>query len=155
MNGRRVCQLLLLFAALGASGAAMARGGGGGHGGGWGGGGWGGGGYHGGGWGGGSIGLYFGPGLYGYPYPYAGYGYPYAAYPYSSYYPGYPYGPTADGVSSSNQYVEQGQDGQADAGPGAAPQASYWYQCRNPEGYYPYVRTCPGGWQRVPAQPPG
>jgi hypothetical protein len=25
----------------------------------------------------------------------------------------------------------------------------YWYYCRNPEGYYPYVETCPGGWMQV------
>jgi hypothetical protein len=25
----------------------------------------------------------------------------------------------------------------------------YWHYCRDPEGYYPYVRICPGGWLRV------
>lgn len=25
----------------------------------------------------------------------------------------------------------------------------YWYFCRDPEGYYPYVKKCPKGWQRV------
>jgi hypothetical protein len=29
-----------------------------------------------------------------------------------------------------------------------------WYYCANAGSYYPYVRDCPGGWQRVPAQPP-
>jgi hypothetical protein len=29
-----------------------------------------------------------------------------------------------------------------------------WYFCRESNGYYPYVKQCPGGWQRVPAQPP-
>jgi hypothetical protein len=28
-----------------------------------------------------------------------------------------------------------------------------WYFCRESDGYYPYVKQCPGGWQRVPAQP--
>jgi hypothetical protein len=28
-----------------------------------------------------------------------------------------------------------------------------WYFCRESNGYYPYVKQCPGGWQRVPAQP--
>ena len=28
-----------------------------------------------------------------------------------------------------------------------------WYYCKNPEGYYPYVKTCAGGWETVPAQP--
>ena len=152
MNGRRVCQLLLVLATLGASGAAMA------------GGGWGGGGYHGGGGGyyhgggyccGGSVGLYFGPGFgYGYPYPYYAYSYP-SYYP--GYYPGYyPYGAMAGDVSPSpTQYVEQRQDAQADMGGGAAPQVDSWYYCRNPEGYYPYVKACSGGWQKVPARPPG
>ena len=25
----------------------------------------------------------------------------------------------------------------------------YWYYCRNPEGYYPYVKRCPDGWLKV------
>jgi hypothetical protein len=29
----------------------------------------------------------------------------------------------------------------------------YWYYCRNPRGYYPYVQTCRGQWEPVPAQP--
>ena len=28
-----------------------------------------------------------------------------------------------------------------------------WYRCDNPEGYYPYVRTCNGPWQPVPVAP--
>ncbi len=33
---------------------------------------------------------------------------------------------------------------------------AYWYYCRNPQGYYPYVSQCPDGWLTVvpPAQPP-
>jgi hypothetical protein len=31
--------------------------------------------------------------------------------------------------------------------------ASSWYFCRESNSYYPYVKQCPGGWQRVPAQP--
>lgn len=34
-----------------------------------------------------------------------------------------------------------------------APQASTWYYCDNPKGYYPYVSTCNAGWRQVPAQP--
>lgn len=30
---------------------------------------------------------------------------------------------------------------------------NYWYYCANPEGYYPYVKECPGGWQKVAPQP--
>ena len=31
------------------------------------------------------------------------------------------------------------------------PGAQYWYFCRNPRGYYPYVPTCRVPWQAVPA----
>jgi hypothetical protein len=185
MDRRKVCQLLLVLAALGTNGAAAGHGGWGGggsfHGGGWGGGhggwghggwghggwghgGWGHGGWGHGGWGHGgwhhhggccgwSVGLFWGPGFaYGYPYPY--YGYPYYGYPYYGY-PYYPYWPVAaDGYSAQTQYVERGQGGQADMGT-EVPQTAYWYHCAKPLGYYPYVKTCPGGWQRVPARPPG
>jgi hypothetical protein len=31
----------------------------------------------------------------------------------------------------------------------------YWYFCQNPQGYYPYVKKCPGGWLKViPPAPP-
>ncbi|MCU0938472.1 MAG: hypothetical protein MUC86_04885, partial [Burkholderiaceae bacterium] len=36
----------------------------------------------------------------------------------------------------------------------AAPGTQWWYLCSNPRGAYPYVRECPGGWERVPAAPP-
>lgn len=29
----------------------------------------------------------------------------------------------------------------------------YWYYCRSAKGYYPYVKECPEGWQRVLPQP--
>jgi hypothetical protein len=28
-------------------------------------------------------------------------------------------------------------------------QPFYWYYCQNPQGYYPYVKSCPGGWMTV------
>src|SRR2546428_12259210 len=34
----------------------------------------------------------------------------------------------------------------------AAP--SVWYYCANPQGYYPYVQQCPGGWRPVAPTPP-
>lgn len=37
--------------------------------------------------------------------------------------------------------------------PAQAPVAQYWYHCKAPEGYYPYVSECPGGWTKVPATP--
>jgi len=37
----------------------------------------------------------------------------------------------------------------------SAPSQPVWYYCSNPQGYYPYVKECPGGWQHVvPAPPP-
>ena len=40
-----------------------------------------------------------------------------------------------------------------------SPQAAepqYWYFCKEANGYYPYVKRCPGGWMKVvpPANPP-
>jgi hypothetical protein len=38
----------------------------------------------------------------------------------------------------------------------APAEPSYWYYCRNPQGYYPYVKQCPNGWMKVvPSSPPG
>ncbi len=38
----------------------------------------------------------------------------------------------------------------------AEPQpAHYWYHCAQPQGYYPYVTECPGGWTKVSPQPRG
>jgi hypothetical protein len=28
-------------------------------------------------------------------------------------------------------------------------QPYYWYYCTDPQGYYPYIRNCPGGWLTV------
>lgn len=36
---------------------------------------------------------------------------------------------------------------EADAGP------YYWYFCNSAQTYYPYIKTCPEGWQQVPAAP--
>lgn len=82
------------------------------------------------------------------------------AYPYSYYYPGpYSLPPVVAVPAEPPVYIERGNDGpgySGDASGGAAgPQApGYWYRCAQPDGYYPYVTHCPGGWQQVPAQPP-
>jgi len=34
------------------------------------------------------------------------------------------------------------------------PAPPLWYYCDNPQGYYPYVQQCPGGWQPVTPTPP-
>lgn len=36
----------------------------------------------------------------------------------------------------------------------APPPAQYWYFCSSSNSYYPYVSSCPEGWQSVPAYPP-
>ena len=37
------------------------------------------------------------------------------------------------------------------------PEPNYWYYCQNPQGYYPYIKSCPGGWMKVvpDTAPPG
>jgi hypothetical protein len=37
----------------------------------------------------------------------------------------------------------------------AAPAISYWYFCRPANAYYPYVKDCPSGWERVSPSPAG
>jgi hypothetical protein len=114
--------------------------GGGGHGGGRGAGGFVGGGHHGGGHhGGGHFGVWVGP----------GWGWDPFFYPYYPYYP-YPYynTPTVVVPQQPEEYVM----------PESQPEeTSYWYFCKDPKGYYPYVKSCPGGWMKVvPAPaPPG
>jgi hypothetical protein len=133
--------VLVLFGTL-ASASAMAQHRGGGHG-------------HGYGYGGGvRFGISLGFPIYAsgyYPAPY--YGYPAYGYPGYSYpAPAYNYPAGVMGSSSPPAYVEQGV-AQA-APPQAQAQAQGdWYYCAASETYYPYVRECPSGWQRVPAQP--
>jgi hypothetical protein len=85
-----------------------------------------------------SVGFVFGPGFWGYypPYPY--------------YYPSYYYyPPTVVAVPSAPPtYIERGAPEEA---PGPA---AYWYFCRDANAYYPYVKQCPGGWERVTPSPP-
>ena len=55
----------------------------------------------------------------------------------------YYYPPVVTVPAEPPTYIERG-DG---AGRG------YWYRCDSPEGYYPYVKECPGGWERVAPRP--
>ena len=89
------------------------------------------GGYHGGGH------AFFGLGYWPWYYPPL---YSYYPYPYYPYYPQTYAVPTSPPV-----YVERGDEQQS---------AYWWYYCANPQGYYPYVKQCPGGWQRVSPEPP-
>jgi hypothetical protein len=90
-----------------------------------------------------SIGLGFG---FGYPYwgspwgPWGPWGYPY---PY--------YGAPVVVQHAPVTYIEQNSS--APSAPAA--DAGWWYYCDQSRGYYPYVRECPTGWQRVPPTPPG
>ncbi|OIQ88677.1 hypothetical protein GALL_294600 [mine drainage metagenome] len=85
------------------------------------------------------IGLGFGV-------PYPGYYYP-PPYPYYYPYPYYP--PVVVAPAQPPVYVEQGS---AQPAPAAA-ETYYWYHCEKPDGYYPYIKECPGGWQRVAPSP--
>jgi hypothetical protein len=80
------------------------------------------------------------------------YGYPRPVYPYPSYGP--PPVADADGYALENRSYAGGYDAGADRNP---QRPEYWYFCRNPEGYYPYVQDC-DDWQQELAQggpPPG
>lgn len=70
-------------------------------------------------------------------------------YPPPSYYYPYPSVPVIVVPAPPPVYIERGE-----VQPAAPPAPADWYYCQNPAGYYPYVRECPVGWQRVPAQPP-
>ncbi|MFZ5555299.1 MAG: hypothetical protein ACOZDY_01030 [Pseudomonadota bacterium] len=82
---------------------------------------------------------YYGPYYRPYYYP------PPYAYPYPYY-----YGPPVVAVPSQPPvYIEKGGSAEApDEGP------SYWYYCPDSRAYYPYVKQCPGGWERQVPQPP-
>lgn len=79
------------------------------------------------------------PLFWGYPhyyYPPPPYYYTPSYYPAPAYYPAFP-----------PVYVER-----ENAAPDA-PAQSWWYYCEQTRGYYPYVKSCLGGWQRVPPAP--
>lgn len=47
-------------------------------------------------------------------------------------------------------YVEQSE---APAEPAASGAQQYWYYCARAKAYYPYVKECSEGWQKVLPQP--
>ncbi len=63
--------------------------------------------------------------------------------------PYYAYPPTVVMPSAPSVYIQQ-----QETVPPVQPQIQYWYYCQNPDGYYPYVKQCPGGWLQVVPQPP-
>ena len=106
------------------------------------------------------LGSYFGgrAGYYGYPGGYApGYGlrgrvwgrvWLWGGYGYGA---GYGYAPAvAVPVAPPPVYIQRQEVVQVQP---QAQAANYWHYCRNPEGYYPYVKNCPGGWLQVAPQP--
>lgn len=107
------------------------------------------------------VGFYAGPYPYGFYRPfYRPYFYPYP-YPYP-YYPPVVVAPPPVVVAPEQApvYVEQSAP-QPAAAPQSSPQqpaasqaSSHWYHCDKPEGYYPYVKECPGGWKAVEPTPP-
>jgi hypothetical protein len=50
--------------------------------------------------------------------------------------------------SPSPVYIEQ-----SDVAPDPVAAQQYWYYCAAAKGYYPYVKECPGGWQKVLPEP--
>ena len=80
------------------------------------------------------VGPYWGPGTWYYPPPYY-------------------YRPEVVVIPAPppTVYVEQQQE--APAQTTAKPAEQYWYYCASAKGYYPYVKECPGGWQKVQPHP--
>lgn len=86
-----------------------------------------------------SFGFVFGPpAFWGYPYSY-----PYYYYPPPHYY----YPPVVTTPPAPTTYIERG-----DAAPQEQAQGT-WYYCPEARAYYPYVKQCAGGWQKVAPQP--
>ena len=81
------------------------------------------------------LGLHFGAPLYWHPWP---------AY---HYYPAPVYVAPSVVQVAPPVYVERHESPVTD-------QQGWWYYCNSARGYYPYVKECPGGWQKVPPVPP-
>jgi hypothetical protein len=90
-----------------------------------------------------NFGFYIGAPLFWWP---DAYYYP------SYYYPPYYYYPRSRVYieEESPVYIQRNDTAAAST----TPPASYWYYCQNPQGYYPYVKECPGGWMKVVPQTP-
>ncbi|HWA90138.1 MAG TPA: hypothetical protein VG889_08905 [Rhizomicrobium sp.] len=102
----------------------------------------------------GRYGWWWGVGGAFYWYPAPVYPYPYEVSP--TYYDDDYDGGYDDEAGPDDQggYDDQGGGYDDQAGPGDQGGGyGTWYHCRSPEGYYPYVKTCKGGWEEEPAQP--
>jgi hypothetical protein len=80
------------------------------------------------------IGVFIGAPLFWYPH-------------YAAPYYRYAYPPVVVAPSGPTTYIEQAVET-------PPPAEAYWYYCQDSKTYYPYVKECPGGWQRVAPQPP-
>lgn len=82
------------------------------------------------------------------------YGYPWYPPVRYYYYPAY-YPPVVVAPAPPPVYIEQAPQvvPVPQAAP-ATPAVNWWYFCGESQAYYPYVRECAGGWQKVPPQPP-
>jgi hypothetical protein len=87
-----------------------------------------------------TFGLHVGVPLLGFPYYYP---------PYPYYQPAYFPAPIVI-QQPPTVYVEQPAPQQAQT---QQLPTGYWYYCGDARAYYPYVKECPGGWQRVAPQP--
>jgi hypothetical protein len=65
----------------------------------------------------------------------------------------YPYAAPPVVIQPAPRVVVQPSAPQTYVEPGTAPAESSWYYCESAKGYYPYVKECPGGWQRVAPRP--
>ncbi len=106
-----------------------------------------------------SIGLGIGFNPFGYSYP-LGYGrnyYPSSYFPYQGIY--YPEMMVSTVITPAPVYVRQDNlvsttPISAQMQPEVSANGSDWYYCHKPDGFYPSIKACPSGWQRVPAQAP-
>lgn len=80
-----------------------------------------------------SVGLYFGPAWSPWYYP-----------------PPYYYEPRVVVVPQAPPPVYIEQSTAAEPAPSGQ---QYWYYCKSGKGYYPYVKECPDGWQKVLPEP--
>lgn len=104
------------------------------------------------------LGIGFGPFDYPYPSVYRRNYYPMPYYPYQSMY--YPEVLVSTVATPTPVYVRQTevvstrswQNTQIQ--PEVSTNGSDWYYCHNPDGFYPSIKACPSGWQRVQAQTP-
>ena len=71
--------------------------------------------------------------------PFWGWGYPWYYPPPYYYYPP----PIVAQPQQPTMYIEQS----------TSSAEHWWYYCDASKGYYPYVKECPSGWERVPPVP--